>query len=672
MYRQHWFALGLYTVLALVLTHPLAFNLTAAVPNDIGDPLLNTWILAWVRHALLTDPAHLFHANIFYPLPDTLAYSEHLFSTALLSLPVAEPVLAYNLSLLATFPLGAYGMYLLVLHWTHHRAAAFTKYRAAALIAGLAFGFAPYRFGAIAHLQLLTFHWLPFAVLMLDKLLTDTKPRNGGRLAAGLLIFGVMQALASWYLAIYAALILAIYGLVLMWRSNLERLALLAVTAVTALVMILPFAWPYVGLLGELRESRPLELALSLAASPADFGAAPGFNRVFGPLSESLRERPGFTEEHTLFLGVVAPVLALVALIVWRRRPRVIALVIILAGCLVLTFAGPYGLLASLVPPSTIVRVPARWVIPAVFALAALAGFGVAALRWRWARLLVLPLGALLIVEAYSSPLPLAPVDTPAPAYEWLAAQPDNLALVALPMHSAPAPEFPEVKRLYASTRGWWHLVNGYSGYTPPRQRELAAALAAFPNPPAMTALQDLAAFEADSLYVLVHPGEAPMDRSIWETQTRWQAERNPRLWPIGDFAGDYLYRVQDPPPDSNLATFGDVTRLRHVSLHLDDSPPRVAFYWQAESAIEADYTVFVHLRAADGFVRHQADGPPANGTYPTSMWSPGEIVQDIRTLPSTNFDHLAVGWYLPATGERLPALTPDGASLADAAFVVP
>ena len=32
----------LYSLLALLLTYPLALNLTTAVPNDIGDPLLNT------------------------------------------------------------------------------------------------------------------------------------------------------------------------------------------------------------------------------------------------------------------------------------------------------------------------------------------------------------------------------------------------------------------------------------------------------------------------------------------------------------------------------------------------------------------------------------------------------------------------------------------------------
>ena len=121
-----WLALLLYALVALVITYPLVTRLAAAVPGDIGDPLLNTWIIAWDAHSALTDPlglvqggSGLFDANIFFPLPNTLAFSEHLFSTAALVLPLGQvsgqPVIAYNLSLLLSFPLAGLGMYLLVL-----------------------------------------------------------------------------------------------------------------------------------------------------------------------------------------------------------------------------------------------------------------------------------------------------------------------------------------------------------------------------------------------------------------------------------------------------------------------------------------------------------------------------------------------------------------------------
>ena len=46
--------------------------------HDDGDPLMVTWVLAWVAHQLPRAPAHLFDANIFYPERNTLAFSETL------------------------------------------------------------------------------------------------------------------------------------------------------------------------------------------------------------------------------------------------------------------------------------------------------------------------------------------------------------------------------------------------------------------------------------------------------------------------------------------------------------------------------------------------------------------------------------------------------------------
>ena len=42
------------------------------------------WVVNWVLHALVTQPLHLFEANIFYPAPHALARSEHIVATALL------------------------------------------------------------------------------------------------------------------------------------------------------------------------------------------------------------------------------------------------------------------------------------------------------------------------------------------------------------------------------------------------------------------------------------------------------------------------------------------------------------------------------------------------------------------------------------------------------------
>ena len=78
-----------FLALSVVMTWPLVLGLGSDVPGDLGDSLLNMWILGWgVEHvpALLTlqiSWADFWNANIFHPDPLALALSEHLFGQTL-------------------------------------------------------------------------------------------------------------------------------------------------------------------------------------------------------------------------------------------------------------------------------------------------------------------------------------------------------------------------------------------------------------------------------------------------------------------------------------------------------------------------------------------------------------------------------------------------------------
>ncbi len=58
-----------------------------------------------------------------------------------------------------------------------------------------------------------------------------------------------------------------------------------------------------------------------------------------------------------------------------------------------------------------------------------------------------------------------------------------------------------------------------------------------------------------------------------------------------------------------------------------------LTLYWTADRALKTNYTVFVHLIDASGNKLTQIDVGPRSGTYPTSLWSPGEVVVDEVTL---------------------------------------
>src|SRR5205809_1136700 len=103
--------------LALVATFPLILHFTTYLPNDLGDPVLNAWILWWDATAVQHGFSHVWDAPSYFPYLHTLAYSDHLFGLAVFTAPVqwvtANPVLVYNIAFIASYANAGIGMYLL-------------------------------------------------------------------------------------------------------------------------------------------------------------------------------------------------------------------------------------------------------------------------------------------------------------------------------------------------------------------------------------------------------------------------------------------------------------------------------------------------------------------------------------------------------------------------------
>ena len=747
--RSPAFVCALYGLLALISTYPLWRHLSAAVPGDIGDPLLNTWILAWDGHALLTDPAHLFDANIFFPLKDTLAYSEHLLGTALPMLPIllisGEPVLAYNVAFLTSFVLSGFGLYLLVLRYTGNRLAAF--------LAGLAFAFAPYRLSLIGHLSLLTVQWLPLALLYLDAFLLTSPPpphppspspdRRGGGGCRGVGVrwalftfFFLCQAATSWHLAVFAAFIVILYvpGNWLTRRATFSwsTLAGLGAAALVVVLVMAPLTLPYLRVLPELHKSRLWDTIVAFAAVPTDYLAAYPANQIWGPLTASFRTRPGFVEEHTLFPGLLASALAILSLALFGKKnfllvadlqsatnrrgaggTRAVAGIfwVILVLSVSLTFGPflhlegwriaipmPYSLLSRF-PVLSLMRVPPRWMVVGLFAMSLLCGFSLTGIfawiqrkgwltpppgfgppdekptperRGGWGYGLALLVGLGLLAEGCAAPIPLAQVGSTAQlpgVYRWLAHHEGDYAILEMPFYSAPQPEYPETRRLYASTIHWKKLVNGYSGFTPSRQPELARRLAGFPDQRAIAALQESGA--QGVRYLIVHSLEQGFDRDSWEADGRWRLARSLALQPVYESRGDFVYEINpygqalvtapetitDPfwrerlPRPAKADFAGLISLLAYEVREKEDGSLSLVLYWRCLEHIEKDYTVFVHLLDAEGNILAQGDSPPVQGHYPTTTWAVGEVVRDEHPLVGppeavARGVRFAVGWY--------------------------
>ena len=178
-------------VVTVALTYPLIFQMGAVLPNDAGDPALNTWILWWNTQTVPFSAAW-WNAPAFYPAPGVLSFSENLLGLSLISTPLhwlgVGPQAAYNVVFLLTFPLSALGAYLLGYELTKRHDAAF--------IAGLLFGFAPYRIAHLPQIQSLASFPMPFALLGLHRYLREPRrPKWLALFAGGLVPAGALQRL---------------------------------------------------------------------------------------------------------------------------------------------------------------------------------------------------------------------------------------------------------------------------------------------------------------------------------------------------------------------------------------------------------------------------------------------------------------------------------------------
>ena len=150
----------------------------------------------------MVDPTQLFHANIFYPHRNTLAFSELNLFAGLLAVPPywisGSPYVAYNTVALLTFMMSVVGAYALVRYLTGRRPAA--------AVAGVLFAFCPFVFARTAHMQLLMTAGLPFGMLAVHRLVD--RPGVGRGITLGLVL--AITSLASGYYALFTGLIVGV------------------------------------------------------------------------------------------------------------------------------------------------------------------------------------------------------------------------------------------------------------------------------------------------------------------------------------------------------------------------------------------------------------------------------------------------------------------------------
>jgi len=473
----HALAALAFLALAVAWTWPLATRMSSRIPHDPGDPVLNTWILWWNAQALPFSSAW-WSPPVFFPMPGALALSEHLAGIAPFAAPLlavgAHPLTAYNVALILSSWLSAYFAFLL--------GRRLTGSVAAGLVAGVAFGFAPYRASQLAHLQVLTAQWMPLALLAMHGYLDDGRRRWLALLA----IAWLLQALSNGYYLLFFPLLVGLWLLWFVdWPRQWRRGAALTVTFAAASLLLLPALLQYQTMHARLGLERSIDEMRQFSASLGSF-VQPAHLLAFWPT------RQAETPEGFLFPGVTTiglGAVGFVALVASRRvRHAVVsrspAVFYGLATLLLwwLCFGPapeqstrveqvrPYALLAWL-PGFDGLRVPARFAMLATLTLSLAAAIAAARLApaGRTRRALA---GALiaagLFVDGWIDEMPMA-----APPQRVIIDAPADAPVLELPAGDP----FLNTAAMY---RAIWHgrpLVNGFSGHTPRHYDLLATAL---------------------------------------------------------------------------------------------------------------------------------------------------------------------------------------------------
>ena len=302
---------ALFLLLSIALTWPLAIRLDTAVA-DLGDPLLNVWIVDWVCHALTHAPLDLYNAPIYHTGLYPLAYSENLVGIALVVLPFhlagLSAIAVYNIAMLLGFAFSAYGAFVL--------ARLVTGSTAGALVGAIFFAFGSFKFAHLAHLQILWSGWLPLLLAALLVYWRRPSRRHAVLLCGAFLMNGLTNI--HWLLfGGFALGVTVVFLHVAEPRRERRFWVQLAAALLIAGLLLLPFLIPYQIVAKEYGARRTTAEARLGSASWTDWLIAWTHNRVYGPVPAPELRRA----ERQLFPGLLILFLAAVPFVL-RRRSR--------------------------------------------------------------------------------------------------------------------------------------------------------------------------------------------------------------------------------------------------------------------------------------------------------------------------------------------------------------
>ena len=561
MNRKTLLAAAVYCAGACLFTWPLVLHpraLLGAV-DATGDASLYLWALGWNFRVISEHPAWLFtgrvfDANIFFPAPHTLAYSDSLLPQAVALWPAyaitGDLTLCYNVLFFGSLVAAALAMHVLARELTGSERAAY--------VGGLIFGFAPYHFAHLKHVQLQALYFMPLSFLWLHRLFHRERRTDAVMLGV---VLG-LQTASSIYYGIIGGIGIAFAAVVLVLMTRPLRPARLlqhaAVAALIAVLVALPWTFSYLLVHRETGAGRSIGDAASGGTVLANYLQAPATNLLYGRTG-ILRPGSGawlhYSEgvEQELFPGFCALLLALLGCVAATKDSRkvavVFAVVAMVGVILSMGPAGPtplYSLLYRGLFGMAAIRAVPRFSVLALIGIAVMAALAIRSLEARSPRLSrgIFVAAVLAIAVEYTN----GTIDYPPPpplqtsAGRWLHDQPGSGAVVCVPIRVW----LSNTPCMLQSLEHRRPVVNGYSGILPPFFEAMVETANRLPAADALLAMHDLGVeYVVSDEGLAVEPAfsESLVERARFDRQRVYQLRWSP------DIEAKARATVDVPPP---------------------------------------------------------------------------------------------------------------------------
>ena len=317
-----------YAIIVVLMTWPALRYLSQQLIANNEDTWIFFWNNWWLREALTNGQSPLQTSYLFFPTGTSLvAHSNSFLNSfaAFLLEPLAGPVAAYNLVLIAGLWVGALGMFLLVKEITDHVLASF--------LAGFVFAFAPYHLSQLmAHAHLGAIHWWPFFALFLGRTLRDGRWRDA-------VITGLFGALTIWsglQLGLLLALWTIVYLLWFLWQHRVDvfgdrrfivrAIGSIGLISLVTLLLSSPILWGILSNWSVLAgRTGAFDESLQKQTDLLSYLVPPVYNPLWGDQFPELFKRFGFNETFSPYIGFA--IIGLATAAVWGAAQASVLLV---------------------------------------------------------------------------------------------------------------------------------------------------------------------------------------------------------------------------------------------------------------------------------------------------------------------------------------------------------